>query len=121
MSRYRGHKNVRHTVRYTELAPNRFRNFWGVFLGFLLFEVFTPSTPLAERKFNPPPSKELFERSEAVVLGTILDIKKTEEKGEAEYLIAEAYYHLGEFSKAQTHYEQFLKEYPGHRLEREVL
>ncbi|HLG18977.1 MAG TPA: hypothetical protein VI895_04060 [Bdellovibrionota bacterium] len=37
---------------------------------------------MAERKFNPPPSKELFERSEAVVLGTILDIKKTEEKGE---------------------------------------
>jgi type 1 fimbriae regulatory protein FimB/type 1 fimbriae regulatory protein FimE len=23
-----GHKNIQHTVRYTELAPNRFRNFW---------------------------------------------------------------------------------------------
>jgi type 1 fimbriae regulatory protein FimB/type 1 fimbriae regulatory protein FimE len=25
-----GHKNIQHTVRYTELAPNRFRNFWRV-------------------------------------------------------------------------------------------
>jgi hypothetical protein len=23
-----GHKNIQHTVRYTELAPNRFRDFW---------------------------------------------------------------------------------------------
>jgi type 1 fimbriae regulatory protein FimB/type 1 fimbriae regulatory protein FimE len=23
-----GHKNIQHTVRYTELLPNRFRNFW---------------------------------------------------------------------------------------------
>ena len=23
-----GHKNIQHTVRYTELAPTRFRNFW---------------------------------------------------------------------------------------------
>ena len=23
-----GHKNIQHTVRYTELAPDRFRNFW---------------------------------------------------------------------------------------------
>jgi site-specific recombinase XerD len=23
-----GHKNIQHTVRYTELAPNRFKNFW---------------------------------------------------------------------------------------------
>jgi integrase len=23
-----GHKNIQHTVRYTELAPNRFRGFW---------------------------------------------------------------------------------------------
>src|SRR6266481_411015 len=25
---YLGHKNIQHTVRYTELSPNRFRNFW---------------------------------------------------------------------------------------------
>jgi integrase len=25
---YLGHKNIRHTVRYTELAPNRFKDFW---------------------------------------------------------------------------------------------
>ena len=23
-----GHKNIQHTVRYTELAPTRFKNFW---------------------------------------------------------------------------------------------
>lgn len=25
---YLGHKNIQHTVRYTELAPGRFKNFW---------------------------------------------------------------------------------------------
>jgi integrase len=25
---YMGHKNIMHTVRYTEMAPNRFKNFW---------------------------------------------------------------------------------------------
>lgn len=25
---YMGHRNIQHTVRYTELAPNRFKNFW---------------------------------------------------------------------------------------------
>ncbi len=25
---YLGHRNIQHTVRYTELSPNRFRNFW---------------------------------------------------------------------------------------------
>jgi type 1 fimbriae regulatory protein FimB/type 1 fimbriae regulatory protein FimE len=23
-----GHKNIMHTVRYTEMAPDRFKNFW---------------------------------------------------------------------------------------------
>ena len=23
-----GHKNIQHTVRYTELAPHRFKDFW---------------------------------------------------------------------------------------------
>ena len=25
---YLGHRNIQHTVRYTELAPERFKNFW---------------------------------------------------------------------------------------------
>jgi site-specific recombinase XerD len=25
---YLGHKNIQHTVRYTELAPDRFKQFW---------------------------------------------------------------------------------------------
>lgn len=25
---YLGHKNIQHTVRYTQIAPNRFRDFW---------------------------------------------------------------------------------------------
>ena len=25
---YLGHKDIRHTVRYTELTPQRFQNFW---------------------------------------------------------------------------------------------
>ena len=25
---YLGHKNIQHTVRYTQLAPDRFKDFW---------------------------------------------------------------------------------------------
>jgi type 1 fimbriae regulatory protein FimB/type 1 fimbriae regulatory protein FimE len=25
---YLGHRNIQHTVRYTELTPQRFKNFW---------------------------------------------------------------------------------------------
>jgi type 1 fimbriae regulatory protein FimB/type 1 fimbriae regulatory protein FimE len=25
---YLGHKNIQHTVRYTELSPDKFRGFW---------------------------------------------------------------------------------------------
>jgi site-specific recombinase XerD len=25
---YLGHKNIQHTVRYTELSPTRFKHFW---------------------------------------------------------------------------------------------
>jgi type 1 fimbriae regulatory protein FimB/type 1 fimbriae regulatory protein FimE len=28
MQAWMGHKNIQHTVRYTELAPDRFRDFW---------------------------------------------------------------------------------------------
>jgi type 1 fimbriae regulatory protein FimB/type 1 fimbriae regulatory protein FimE len=29
LQHYLGHKNIQHTVRYTELSPERFKNFWG--------------------------------------------------------------------------------------------
>jgi type 1 fimbriae regulatory protein FimB/type 1 fimbriae regulatory protein FimE len=28
LQHYMGHKNIMHTVRYTELSPERFKNFW---------------------------------------------------------------------------------------------
>jgi len=28
---YLGHKNIQHTVRYSELAPTRFKDFWSDF------------------------------------------------------------------------------------------
>ena len=28
LQHYLGHKNIQHTVRYTELAPDRFKDFW---------------------------------------------------------------------------------------------
>jgi len=28
LQHYLGHKNIHHTVRYTELSPDRFRGFW---------------------------------------------------------------------------------------------
>ena len=28
LQHYLGHKNIMHTVRYTELSPERFKNFW---------------------------------------------------------------------------------------------
>jgi type 1 fimbriae regulatory protein FimB/type 1 fimbriae regulatory protein FimE len=28
LQHYLGHRNIQHTVRYTELAPDRFKNFW---------------------------------------------------------------------------------------------
>jgi site-specific recombinase XerD len=28
LQHYLGHKNIAHTVRYTEMAPDRFRRFW---------------------------------------------------------------------------------------------
>jgi type 1 fimbriae regulatory protein FimB/type 1 fimbriae regulatory protein FimE len=27
---YLGHKNIQHTVRYTELSPRRFKDFWKI-------------------------------------------------------------------------------------------
>ena len=29
-----GHRNIQHTVRYTELAPDRFKDFWRIDLGY---------------------------------------------------------------------------------------
>ena len=28
LQHYLGHKNIQHTVRYTELSPTRFKDFW---------------------------------------------------------------------------------------------
>ena len=28
IQQYMGHKNIQHTVRYTELSPSRFKDFW---------------------------------------------------------------------------------------------
>ena len=28
LQHYLGHKNIQHTVRYTEMSPDRFKNFW---------------------------------------------------------------------------------------------
>ena len=28
LQEYLGHRNIQHTVRYTELSPDRFKNFW---------------------------------------------------------------------------------------------
>jgi hypothetical protein len=28
LQHYLGHKNIQHTVRYSELSPNRFKDFW---------------------------------------------------------------------------------------------
>jgi type 1 fimbriae regulatory protein FimB/type 1 fimbriae regulatory protein FimE len=28
LQHYLGHKNIQHTVRYTELSSDRFRDFW---------------------------------------------------------------------------------------------
>jgi len=28
LQHYLGHRNIQHTVRYTEMAPDRFKNFW---------------------------------------------------------------------------------------------
>jgi len=28
LQHYLGHKNIQHTVRYTEMSPDRFRDFW---------------------------------------------------------------------------------------------
>jgi type 1 fimbriae regulatory protein FimB/type 1 fimbriae regulatory protein FimE len=28
LQQYLGHKNIAHTVRYTEMAPDRFKSFW---------------------------------------------------------------------------------------------
>jgi site-specific recombinase XerD len=28
LQHYVGHKNIQHTVRYTDMAPDRFKDFW---------------------------------------------------------------------------------------------
>jgi TolA-binding protein len=47
-------------------------------------------------------------------------VKTDDARGEAEYLIAEAYDRIGENAEALRHYQQVVKAYPGHRLERDA-
>ncbi len=48
------------------------------------------------------------------------DILEEEEEGNADYLIAEAFYKLGDNANAQKRYEQFLSDHPQHKLALEV-
>jgi len=48
-------------------------------------------------------------------------IAQDDERGQADYLIAEANYQLGNYSDAQKGYEGFLKQYQNHKLKREVV
>jgi len=48
-------------------------------------------------------------------------ITRPEEQGEADYLIAEAHYHLAEYDAARRRYEEFLKNHPDHKLARDVV
>jgi integrase-like protein len=50
---YLGHKNIQHTVRYTELSPTRFKNFWRE------WAIPAPSTKMAvEANLNVPQEEE---------------------------------------------------------------
>jgi len=48
-------------------------------------------------------------------------IAQDDERGQADYLVAEAHYQLGEYPVAQTGFEAFLKEYTSHKLEGDVV
>ena len=48
------------------------------------------------------------------------EIHDNEELGNSDYLLAEAYYKLGELNEAQTRYEKFLIDYPNHTFADEV-
>ena len=48
-------------------------------------------------------------------------ITQPDEKGEATYLIAEAHYHLADFDQARKAYEEFLAQFPGHKLTGDVV
>ena len=60
---YLGHRNIQHTVRYTELSPTRFKNFWrecGLEAGAQLRAV---KVALLSRQW--PPTKTALKKKEA--------------------------------------------------------
>jgi TolA-binding protein len=62
-----------------------------------------------------------YQRAIDVLTKSRPDIHSEEELGNADYLIAEAYYKLGNNDSAQKLYKQFLVDHPQHRLYAEVL
>ncbi|MBF8247405.1 MAG: Outer membrane assembly lipoprotein YfiO [Bacteroidetes bacterium] len=52
---------------------------------------------------------------------TRASIVEPPEQGDADYLIAEAHYQIGEYPVAQSKYQAFLSSHPDHKLVREVL
>lgn len=49
------------------------------------------------------------------------NIREVQEQAEADYLIAEAIYHLENYAEAEKRYEEFLAAHPHNKLEREVM
>ncbi len=62
-----------------------------------------------------------YQRAIDVLTKSRLDIHDEEELGNADYLIAEAFYKLGDNDSAQKRYKQFLIDHPQHKLSPEVL
>jgi len=59
-----------------------------------------------------------YQRAIDVLTKSRLDIHDEEELGNADYLIAEAFYKLGDNDSAQKRYKQFLIDHPQHKLPR---
>ena len=58
LQHYLGHKNIQHTVRYTELSPDRFRGFWTDCL-----TLYGPPGPIADwRAFCGPVERSRLPR-----------------------------------------------------------
>ncbi|HTP13677.1 MAG TPA: tetratricopeptide repeat protein, partial [Bacteroidota bacterium] len=62
-----------------------------------------------------------YQKAIDVLSNALPTIAPQDDRGQADYLIAEACYQLGRYPEAQRRYDAFLKEYPGHKLERDVV
>ena len=49
-----GHKNIQHTVRYTELSPHRFKDFWRCSSGFRAIDPWLPGGWGQNGAIEPP-------------------------------------------------------------------